>query len=249
MWGAAAARGVAGRARSSALTSGSDWAPQRSRWLATMSVAAPIAIRARAVSRCSCSQAVRGQVVGDRDRDQVVGEAVAVGGEQPGGDERVARRGELADRHAGDRGDDLRRRVVADHGERLGDRAVARCQRGQATADDVAGDRGDRRRVVARRRRSTRCRARRSGGPARRAATGCRRRRGGSLRQTSIGVSGATRWISSTAPDGDSGCGCRTVAARRLRRAGSAGPIAASGSSARAAATISSGRSAIRRAM
>jgi hypothetical protein len=66
------------------------------------------------------------EVVGDRDRDQAVGEALAAGFEQAGREQLVARRSELADGDPGHGGDHVRRHGVADHRHRRDDRAVAR---------------------------------------------------------------------------------------------------------------------------
>ena len=90
-----------------------------------------------------------GEVLLDRGGHQAVGQALAVGTEHPGGQQRVARRGQLADRDAGDGRHDVRERAVAEDGERRGHGPVAGRQRRQPPADDVAGDRGDGRRVVA----------------------------------------------------------------------------------------------------
>ena len=68
---------------------------------------------------------VRVQVLADRGGDQAVGEALAVGIEQTGGQQRVARRGQLGDRDAGDGRHHMRERAVADDRERRGDRPVA----------------------------------------------------------------------------------------------------------------------------
>jgi hypothetical protein len=101
-----------------------------------------------------CGLAVQALALGarelllDRGRDEPVRQPLAVGPDQAGGQQRVARRGQLADRHTGDGGDDVRGRAIADDGERGGDRPVARGQRRQPPADDVARDRRDRRRVV-----------------------------------------------------------------------------------------------------
>ena len=89
-----------------------------------------------------------GQVVADGARDEVVGEARAAGAEQPGGHQAVARGAQLAERDAGHGRDDLARRALADHGERLDDGAVARRQLGQARAHDGARDRAQRRGVA-----------------------------------------------------------------------------------------------------
>ena len=79
-----------------------------------------------------------GEVLGDRDRDQAVREALTAVGQQAGGHQRVARRAELAERHARHGGDDVRRGAVADHRQRLDHLAVARAELGQAPAYDGA---------------------------------------------------------------------------------------------------------------
>ena len=74
------------------------------------------------------------EVLDERGGHQPVHEPQPVGREQAGGLQRVADRGELADRDAGQRGDDVQRRAVAEDGDRGGDRAVARRQGGEAAA-------------------------------------------------------------------------------------------------------------------
>ena len=229
------------------LTSGSACGPHSSRWPATMSASARGGQqRARRLAVQALALGPR-QVRGDRGGDQAVGEALAAGGEQAGGQQRVARRAQLADRDARRR---RRRRAAA---RRRRSRRAPRPPRGRAAPAPPAAaarrrarwrSRAVRRR---RRRRSPPGRARRSGGRARPAATGCRRPRGGSRGTRRPACPGASRRISCVAPRGVSGCGCSTVAdahaaeqAQQVRRA--------SGSSARAPTTISSGRSSIRRA-
>ena len=121
-----------------------------------------------------------GEVLLDRGGDQAVGQALAVGTEQAGGQQRVAGRGQLADGDAGDGRHDVRERAVAEDRQRRRHRPLAGRQRGQAPADDVAGDRRDGRRVVAGAIDRPRGRGWRSAAPARPAATDCRRRRDGS---------------------------------------------------------------------
>ena len=90
-----------------------------------------------------------GEVLLDRGGDQAVGQALAVGPEQAGGQQRVAGRGQLADGDAGDGRHDVRERAVAEDRQRGRHRPLAGRQRGQAPADDVAGDGRDGRRVDA----------------------------------------------------------------------------------------------------
>ena len=155
-----------------------------------------------------------GEVLLDRGGDQAVGQALAVGTEQAGGEQRVAGRGQLADGDAGDGRHHVRERAVAEDRERGGHRPVAGRQRGQPPADDVAGDRRDGRRVVAGVGRSRPARASRSAGPARPAATGCRRPRDGSRGTPPPGSRAPARRMSCAAPRGVSRCGCSTVADR-----------------------------------
>ena len=89
------------------------------------------------------------EVVGHRDGDQAVGEALAARAEQAGGQQRIAGQAQLADGDARQRGDHVRRGAVADHRERRDDRPVARGQRRQPPAHDVARDRRDGRSVAA----------------------------------------------------------------------------------------------------
>jgi hypothetical protein len=89
-----------------------------------------------------------GQAVGDRAGDQVVDEAPGVVVDEPGGEQPVARVADLVERHARHRRDHLARRALADDGDRLRDRAVARRQLGHASAHDVARHRAQRRGVA-----------------------------------------------------------------------------------------------------
>ena len=90
------------------------------------------------------------QVGRDGDADQAVGEALPARGQQAGRHERVTRRRERAGRDAGRGGDDVLGGAVADHGQRRHDRAVARGERREATADDTARDGRDGRDVALR---------------------------------------------------------------------------------------------------
>ena len=85
----------------------------------------------------------RRQAISDRDRDQGMGDAVAVGIQEAGGGQRVAGRPELVERDRRDLGDRVRRSAVADHGARRRDRSVARLELGQAPAHDGARGRAD----------------------------------------------------------------------------------------------------------
>jgi hypothetical protein len=107
---------------------------QRTRRLAVQMLAAPT-----------------GQVVTDGAGDQVVGEARAAEAKEPGGHQPVACRAQLVERDVRDGRDDLARRALADHGERLDDRAAARRQLGQARADHGACEGAERRGVALRR--------------------------------------------------------------------------------------------------
>ena len=133
--------------RSSALNSGSAPAPQRSRWLATLSSSAPMAISARAVSRCRRSRRPRG-------RSSPIALAMRWWAKRappaPAGRPPRARRARppLVQRDVGHGGHDLARRAFADDGQRLDDGAVARRQLGQAGADDGARDCAERRGVA-----------------------------------------------------------------------------------------------------
>ena len=157
------------------------------------------------------------------------------------GDQRVARRAELAHRDAGDRRQHVRRRTVADHRQRLDHAAVARRRAPPAGA-------------------ARRCARPRDGArPARRSSASGLAASAAELGQQPrvaadramavaahrAGVSGASRRISSAAPRGVSGRGCSTVAER-------APPSMVSRSDAadvaRAPTRISSGRSSTRRA-
>ena len=85
----------------------------------------------------------RRHAISDRDRDQGMGDAVAIGIQEAGGGQRVARRPELVERDRRNLGDCVRRSAVADHGARLRDRSVARLELGQAPAHDGARGRAD----------------------------------------------------------------------------------------------------------
>ena len=132
----AAAASAAARS-SSSLTSGSACGPHSSRWQATTLGVGAGRPSARAPPRGAGARArsARGRRRSPR-RSGRARSARRPAAEQPGGQQRVARRAELADRHAGDRGDDVRRRAVADHRQRRDD------ARGRAaTARPAAGAR------------------------------------------------------------------------------------------------------------
>ena len=189
---------------------------------------------------------MRGEVLLDRGGDQAVGEALAVGAEQAGGQQRVAGRGQLADGDAGDGRDHVRQRAVAE----------------TASAAATARSRGAS--VASRQRMTLRAMAETGGAstparsidsgpcaaiwrPSSPSSHGLPPTARWQSRHTAAEVSGARRRMSCAAPRGVSRCGCSTVADRtppsRLSRSDGA-----RGSSARAPTAMSSGRSSIRRA-
>ena len=78
----------------------------------------------------------RGEVVLDRGRDQLVGDALTVRAQEPRCDQRVVHRTDLREGDAGELRDRVRRDVVADDRPGGGDRSVTRLELGQAPADD-----------------------------------------------------------------------------------------------------------------
>ena len=149
MCGAPRRAAVAAACTSSPLTSGSACGRHWSRWLATTSASASAGHqRARGLAVHALALGpVRSSSIAAATRPWA--RRSPSGPSSPAASQRVARRGQLADRDAGDGRHHVRERAVAEDRERRGHRPVAGRQRGQPPADDVAGDRRDRRRVVA----------------------------------------------------------------------------------------------------
>ena len=228
----------AARGRRYSLTSGSACGPHSSRCAATTRASAPPSISARAASRCSRSRSVARQVVGDRDRDQPVREALAAR-------RRAARR-------------PAARRAPAPSSP-TGTPATAASTCGGAPSPITASASTDA--AVARATAPPAAGARRA--RARRARPSARRRPRAAIWRAELGqqprvaadvamavaadrrgVSGASRRISCAAPRGVSGCGCSTVAERTAEQAQQVRRVGL----ARAPTRISSGRSSTRRA-
>ena len=120
-----------------------------SRWLATTSASAGPAISARAASRCRRSHSVRVRSSPIAAATRPWAKRSPSASSRPAASSASRAGPSCGERDAGDGGDHVRRRAVADDRQRRGDRAVAGAQRGQPPAHDVAGDRGDGRGVVA----------------------------------------------------------------------------------------------------
>ena len=246
MCGAPRRAAVAAACTSSPLTSGSACGRHWSRWQATRSVSAWPAISARAASRCSRSHSVRVRSSSTAAATRPCARRSPSGPSSPAAPSASRAGASSPTATPATAATTCGRRAVAEDGERRGDGPVAGRQRGQPPADDVAGDRGDGRRVVA--------------GPVDRLGAVRGDLPAELAQQPRVAADGAMAF----AAHGRRGLGCQ--AADELRRAARRQPLGmqdgrrphpaeqaqevrrSAGSSTRAPTAISSGRSSIRRA-